>query len=157
MFYKAKVSFQESCSSLLGLDSQLQGEILFNDILRLDGNMEGKIISKSAKNSTLFIGKNSEVKADVVADNVIIAGNFIGKIFATQKIEIKKNARFEGMAFTVDLIVQKNAFFHGRSFMMQHLNLIEKSDIKLKFQKKNFTITPNLMESFHYLENSKLK
>ena len=157
MFYKKKRSFQDSNSSLLELGSQFYGEILFDDVLRLDGSMEGKIISKSTTNSTIFIGKNAQIKADIVADNVIIAGYFFGKIFATQKIEIKKTARFEGMAFTVNLIVQKNAFFQGQIFMMQHLSLEQRSNIKLTFQKKNFIINSSLLENFHYPENQKLK
>jgi cytoskeletal protein CcmA (bactofilin family) len=156
MFSKKKKIPHHSSSSL-SIYSLFQGEILFDDILRLDGKMEGKIIAKNSRKADVFIGSEAEVKADIVADSVIIAGKFTGKIFTTQKIEIKKNARVEGMIFTTDLIIQKKSFFHGQSFMMQHLSLEQKNNIKINFQKKNFTINSNLLEDFNYPTYRKLE
>ena len=150
MFYKNKFATGTTTSSLFGGDSKFHGEILFDDILRLDGEIQGKIIAKSNKISTLFIGKNAKVKADIVADNIIVAGQLIGKVYATQKLEIKKNAQYEGMVFAAELIIQKNSLFHGQSYMIKHLSLEQRCNIKIGFQKKHFNIDSGLLEKLNY-------
>ena len=111
-----------SSSSLFGLKSKFFGEILFDNILRLEGEVTGKIIAKSSKSSILMIDKHAVVKADVVADIVIIAGQFTGKAYVPIKLEIKKKAKCTGMIFTSDLVAQKKSTFHGQCFMLKHLD-----------------------------------
>ena len=147
-FFKKEINFSAGHFSFLANQSEFQGELLFDDFLRVDNRFSGKIIAKSLKDSVLFIDKNADVKADIVADNVIIAGNFLGKIFSSQCIEIKKNARFEGMVFTVDLEVSPHSYFQGQSFMMEHLSLEQRKQLKIDFQQKNFLQDTSLLEDF---------
>ncbi len=138
-------------SSLLGLKSKFFGEILFDNILHLEGEVTGKIIAKGSDSSVLLIGKHAVVKADIVADIVIVAGKFMGKAYAPIKLEIKKKGKCAGMIFTSDLVVQKKSAFHGQCFMLKHLDDKEKNSIKLKLSDKNhLTITPRLLEDFRY-------
>ena len=145
-------------SSLLGENSKFHGEILFDNILHLDGHVVGKILPKSHQTSILLIGKNAIVEADVVADIIIVSGQLIGKVYAPIKLEIKKEGKYEGMVFTSDLVIQKKSFFHGQSFMIKHLSYQEKDHIKISFtKKKDPEITPNLLEDFRYPDYDKIK
>ena len=121
-----------SSSSLLGIKSKFLGEILFDNILRLEGEVTGKIVAKSSNASVLLIGKHAVVKADIVADIVIVAGQFTGTAYVPVKLEIKKKGKCDGMIFTSDLVVQKKSTFHGQCFMLKHLDDKEKNSIKLK-------------------------
>ena len=140
-----------SSSSLLGIKSKFFGEILFDNILHLEGEITGKIIAKSSDSSVLLIGKHAVVKADIVADIVIVSGKFIGKAYVPVKLEIKKKGKCAGMIFTSDLIVQKKSAFHGQCFMLKHLDDKKKNSIKSKLlDKKQLTITPRLLEELRY-------
>ena len=140
-----------SSSSLLGLKSKFFGEILFDNILRLEGEITGKIIAKSSNSSVLLIDEKAVVKADIVADIVIVAGEFTGKAYVPTKLEIKKKGKCSGMIFTSNFVVQKKSTFHGQCFMLKHLKEKEKNNIRLKLLDKDCPmITPRLLEDFRY-------
>lgn len=136
-----------SHASILSESTKFHGEIQFDNILHIDGIVIGKIYAKNFKNSILLVGKNAIVKADIVADIIIVSGCLSGNVYAPQKLEIKKKAKFEGRIFTSNLIVHKDSYFHGNSYMTKHLTNSEKEKIKNNFLITNLSSTVNLLEN----------
>jgi cytoskeletal protein CcmA (bactofilin family) len=64
----------------------IKGELTVEEDLTVEGRVEGKI---ELKNHNLWIGPQGEVNAEIYAKSVIVAGDVIGNIFASEVVEIK--------------------------------------------------------------------
>ena len=70
----------------LGEGTDITGEVKFTEILRVDGNISGKVISESG---TLLIGDRGHIKATIEAGSVSVSGIVEGTITAKTKVEIQ--------------------------------------------------------------------
>src|SRR5207248_1734340 len=83
-----------------------------SDII-IDGVLEGSI--KTAGNVTL--GINANVKANVTATNVTVAGTLKGNITASGEAEIRETGHVEGDIASSGLAISSGGVFAGRSVM----------------------------------------
>lgn len=90
-------------------DTEMTGDIKFNDSFRIDGTFKGKILS----GNTLIIGEGGNVEADVEVANISVNGVVKGVLKASEKIEIYSLGRVSGEIITPKLIVEDGAFFQG--------------------------------------------
>lgn len=74
---------------LIGKGSRLEGNFSCAGLLRI----EGECIGKLSVAGTLVIAEGAEVDADVVADNVVVAGRVRGTISAKDSIHLTSTAR----------------------------------------------------------------
>lgn len=98
----------------LGEGTEVKGEITFRDILRVDGNINGKVISESG---TLLVGERGYIKASVEAANVSVSGTIEGTVTAKNKVEIHPTGKVLGDVYTAALIIEHGAVFDGKSHM----------------------------------------
>ncbi len=89
------------------------GSIVGQGIIRIDGSFEGKIQTKDR----VVISKSGRLKADVIANEIIIGGILIGNIKIGQKTEIEAGARVAGEIQTGTIIIELGAHFEGRCTM----------------------------------------
>jgi cytoskeletal protein CcmA (bactofilin family) len=61
----------------------------------------------------LTIGPNGTVKATVKAREVVVLGAIHGNVEATDKIEIRKDAKLTGDIRTARIIIEDGAYFKG--------------------------------------------
>lgn len=107
-------------SGFIDKDTEIIGDIRFNDSFRIDGKFKGKILS----GSMLIIGENSEVEADMEVNSISINGKVKGTIFAKDKVEIFSQGRVTGKIVAPRLIIEEGAFFQGSCQM--RLKALEK-------------------------------
>jgi cytoskeletal protein CcmA (bactofilin family) len=93
--------------------SKITGKVSFEGPARIDGEVDGEI---SAKDS-LQISETAVVTAHIRAASVSVAGKVSGDIVATQKIEIRPNAKVSGNLTAPVLVVQEGAVFEGHCSM----------------------------------------
>ena len=117
-------------SSLLGVGSQFEGQILFEGTLRIDGLVYGQIFCKNNELSTVIITEKAVVEADIVADIVIVSGMVSGNIKAIERLELHAPGRIEGMVYTSDFCIKDGALFQGECVMIRHLGEHDKNTIK---------------------------
>lgn len=106
-------------------DTEITGEIKFNDSFRIDGKFKGKVLS----GVSLIIGEDGIVEAEIDVDNVSINGVVKGSVKAKDKIEIFSRGRVTGELVTPKLIIEEGAFFQG-SCQMELKVLDNKSKFK---------------------------
>ena len=87
-------------------DTQIEGELNFKGSFRIDGIFKGKINSES----TLIIGENGKVEADIKIGYIVINGEIKGSIQATEKVEINSTGRVIGSVASPKLIVEEGAY-----------------------------------------------
>lgn len=99
--------------AFLGRNTTFQGTLIFDGLVRIDGNFEGNIKT----DDTLVIAGSGNVKAEVEAGDVKISGRFDGVISAKTKVELYKPAYVTGKIITPILKVEEGVVFNGNCQM----------------------------------------
>jgi cytoskeletal protein CcmA (bactofilin family) len=94
----------------LGPGLEIKGELIGREDLKLEGKIEGTI---SLGGHRLNVGSTAHIHADIVAREVVIAGEVIGNVNAIDRIELKKGGSIVGDLTTGRLVIEDGAFFKG--------------------------------------------
>ena len=110
---------KKSGEKILDVDASMQGTLSFKDPvnLRINGSFEGTLETKG----NLTVGENASVKAQIVGENIIIAGRVNGDITATLRLVLLPTAVFHGEIKTPKLNIVEGAIFQGKCNMIQDL------------------------------------
>jgi len=107
----------EPKEKILDVDASMQGTLTFKDPvnLRINGKFEGKLQTKGI----LTIGEHAVVKADIVGENIVVAGRVDGNIIAGNAIKLVVPACVVGDIKTPALSVAEGAILDGHCNMMR--------------------------------------
>ena len=97
-------------SATIGKAVKVVGQIYSKEDLFVDGDLEGTVEALEHK---LTIGPNGTVHADLKAREVAVLGSLQGDVEATDKIEIRKDAKLVGDIKTARLLIEDGAYFKG--------------------------------------------
>ena len=114
MFGKREGSAPTDLRSFLGEGTEINGEIKFAEIMRVDAKITGTIQSD---NGILLVMEKGYVKADVEAGGVEIGGTVEGKITAQTSVKILATGRVYGDIHTPALIIEFGGVFEGKCSM----------------------------------------
>ena len=78
---------------IIGKSIVVKGELHGSEDLTVEGTIEGKI---SLKQHLLTIGSHGRIRAQVLAKSVIVLGEVVGNVEATEKISIRSEGTVEG-------------------------------------------------------------
>ena len=106
-------SDEGALKAFLDESSEFKGILSFEGILRIDGRLDGEIITKG----TLIVGEAAEVNADITASSVIAMGRIVGNVSASKRVEIHSKSTLLGNIKTETLVIQEGAVFEGRCEM----------------------------------------
>ena len=112
--------------AFLGAGSSFEGKLVFDEIVRLDGNFTGEVSSKGA----LIIGESATVKAEVDVESLTISGKFKGNIRARSRVELKKPAQVDGNIDTPALSIEDGVVLNGTVSMGGEKPTFEPPSIK---------------------------
>src|SRR4051812_1250305 len=97
-------------SATIGKAVKIVGQIHSKEDLYVDGDVEGTLEAPEHK---LTIGPNGTVHATIKAREVVALGSIQGNVEATERIEIKKDAKLIGDIRTARIVIEDGAFFKG--------------------------------------------
>ena len=103
-------------SGFVGSGTAFTGEATFKAMMRIDGQLSGRITSSSG---TLVIGTNGKVDANIEVAVATIHGTVNGDIIATQRLELGRSAKVNGNISAPSLIIEQGALFEGSCKMTQ--------------------------------------
>ena len=86
----------ESFDTLIGAATRIEGRMVVNKSIRLDGTIEGSIESSSDTQVTVAIGHSGLVHGDVRAHRVLVNGQVDGNIYAREKCELHETSKVKG-------------------------------------------------------------
>ena len=86
----------ESFDTLIGAATRIEGRIVVNKSIRLDGTIEGSIESLVETQVTVAIGNTGLVNGDVRAHRVLVNGQVDGNIYAREKCELHETSKVKG-------------------------------------------------------------
>ncbi|MBV9960276.1 MAG: polymer-forming cytoskeletal protein, partial [Acidobacteria bacterium] len=76
-------------NGFVGNGTVMSGEAVFKGMLRVDGNLTGRV---SSEDGTLLVGTNGQVDANVKVSVATIHGTVNGDIVASKRIELGRSA-----------------------------------------------------------------
>src|SRR5437016_8291442 len=90
---------------------RVKGEVTGTEDLFVDGFVEGKLNLTS--NCCLTVGPNGNLKADLVAREIVVRGKVEGKVIARDKLQIGSTGEITGEVQTGRLVIEDGATLRG--------------------------------------------
>jgi cytoskeletal protein CcmA (bactofilin family) len=97
-------------AATIGKAVKVVGQIFSKEDLYVDGEVEGTVEALEHK---LTIGPHGNMKAGIKAREIAVLGSVAGNVEATDKIEIRKEAKVVGDIKTARIIIEDGAYFKG--------------------------------------------
>ena len=94
----------------IGKSVVIKGELNGSEDLTIEGHVEGKI---ELRDHVLTIGPNGKIKAQLFAKSVVVLGEVIGNVTATEKVDIRENGSVEGDITSPRVAIAEGAHFRG--------------------------------------------
>ena len=104
---------EEGEVTIVGAGARLEGNVVSAGHLRIDGQVKGQINA----DGDVALSPQSQVEADIRAQNVSIAGRFKGSIQVKGKAHLARGGRIDGNITSKTLVVEEGGIFHGQSIM----------------------------------------
>lgn len=101
---------RERHQASVGGSISISGDLMGDEDLTIEGKVKGKI---ELKNHNLTIGVNGRIEAEVFAKSVVIMGNMIGDVNASERVEIKESGSLQGNIRSPRLFIADGARFKG--------------------------------------------
>lgn len=95
--------------NLLGTGTTVKGDIESNGDFRIDGKLNGSIVSKGK----IVIGSTGHVEGEMVCQNADISGKVKAKIEVRELLSLKASAEFSGDIISGKLAIEPGAKFSG--------------------------------------------
>lgn len=84
--------------SLIGHNTELQGNVLFSGGFHIDGKLKGNV-QANEPSSLLTLSDQGVVEGDVRVPNIILNGTVIGDVYASERVELAPNAKVTGNVY----------------------------------------------------------
>ncbi len=94
----------------IGKSVVIKGELSGSEDLTIEGQVEGKI---ELRQNVLTIGPNGKIKAQVFAKSVIVLGEVVGNVSASEKVDIRDNGSVDGDLVSPRVAIAEGAHFRG--------------------------------------------
>jgi cytoskeletal protein CcmA (bactofilin family) len=106
----------QETSMNMGQSITIKGELSGAEDLTLEGQVEGKV---SFPQNVLTIGTNARVNAEVVAKAVIVLGQLVGNVTASERFELRTGGTMQGNLKAPRIAMADGAVFGGKIEMPQ--------------------------------------
>lgn len=100
--------------SVLARADRLEGTLKVAGTLRIQGTLTGSIEA-----TTVQIDEGASVKADITADEVVIGGEYNGKLVCRQRLEIRSTGVVIGQVQTFRLMLHEGGSIDGELKMIK--------------------------------------
>jgi cytoskeletal protein CcmA (bactofilin family) len=107
---KADVEVSHGGSAVIGKAVKIVGEIYSNEDLFIEGFVEGTV---EALDQKLTVGHNGTVHASVQVRELDVQGSVQGDVEASDRIEIRKDAKLVGNIRAARIVIEDGAYFKG--------------------------------------------
>ena len=97
-------------AALIGKSVVVKGELEGSEDLTIEGQVEGKI---ELRDHTLTIGQGGRIKAQVFAKAVVVLGELVGNINASETVDIRESGSVDGDIVSPRVAIADGSHFRG--------------------------------------------
>jgi len=119
---------QAEITAFLGKGTEFKGVLSFEGTIRVDGKVEGEVISKD----TLIASDGAFLQGEISVGTIIVSGRIVGNINASQKVHLLAPASIQGNIKTPKLIIEEGVTFDGKCEMAGEKKTAEQKVVSLK-------------------------
>jgi cytoskeletal protein CcmA (bactofilin family) len=99
--------------AFLGKGTRFKGVVTYDGTVRVDGHIEGEIVSTG----TLVVGESAVIDAEVSVGTLVCGGKITGNVTATEKVQLLTPAVVTGSIKTPSLMIEAGVRFNGQCEM----------------------------------------
>jgi cytoskeletal protein CcmA (bactofilin family) len=118
-------------TAFLGKGTEFKGVVSFEGTIRVDGKVEGEVVSKD----TLIAGDSAYLHGEITVGTIICSGKIVGNVNASQKVHILAPGVVQGNIKTPKLIIEEGVTFDGKSEMAGEKKAAEQKVVSLNDHK----------------------
>jgi cytoskeletal protein CcmA (bactofilin family) len=118
---------QAEITAFLGKGTAFKGVLSFDGTIRVDGKVEGEVISKD----TLIAGDEALLQGEITVGTIICSGKIVGNVTATQKVHILSPGHVQGNIKTPKLIIEEGVTFDGQCAMANEKKAVDQKVVSL--------------------------
>lgn len=105
---------RDTLDSLIGVDTRVDGHLLFRGGLRIDGQVRGNVTAEADQHGYLVLGEHGRIEGEVRCPHVIVSGEIKGPVYASELLEIQPRARIIGDVYYKVLEMHGGALVSGQ-------------------------------------------
>ncbi len=117
---------ENALPNIVGSGTKFTGDIETNGDLRVDGIIEGNIVSRGK----LVLGTSGNIKGTIKCASAEIAGKFDGKMEVSELLSLKSTSLFKGEMTVAKLSIEPGATFIGTCNMSEKGNNVAADSTK---------------------------
>jgi len=114
--------------SLIGISTNIEGNVRFRGGLRIDGNVKGNVIAEGEDPSMLVISEHARVEGEVRVAHLVVNGEIVGPVYSSELLELQPRARITGDVHYKALEMHGGALVSGK---LTHEQVGEEPVLKL--------------------------
>jgi len=99
--------------NLIGTGTIIEGNIVSNGDIRIDGNLKGNLTTKGK----VIIGDTGKVSGEVNCKNFEVEGSVDGKVIVAELLSLRAKSKILGDIITSKLAIEPGAVFTGKCDM----------------------------------------
>jgi cytoskeletal protein CcmA (bactofilin family) len=100
--------------SVVAPEDELEGTVKSRGTVRVLGRMKGRVEAVR-----VHIEDGAAVEADIVVDEAIIAGSYVGTLTCRQRLEVRASGRLSGRVETFRVMLHEGASVEGEMHMLK--------------------------------------
>lgn len=107
---------QAASRSLIGKAVFIKGDVSAREDMLVNGRIEGTVALKVNK---LEVGINGRIQANVFARMIVVSGEMVGDLYASDQVVVTKTGRVIGDIYTADVSIEDGAHVKGNIDMQK--------------------------------------
>lgn len=106
---------QGRIDSLIGVGTQIEGNIRFTGGLRIDGEVKGSVeAAEGASSSILVLSEQARIEGSVAVAHLVCNGTVVGPVTVSESLELQSRARIVGDVDYTLIEMHQGAVIEGR-------------------------------------------
>jgi cytoskeletal protein CcmA (bactofilin family) len=105
-------SGQATDLTLIAREDRVEGTIRVHKLIRIAGWFKGRLEAPS-----VIIEQGGNVNAEIIADDVVVAGEYTGNLLCRKRLEVQATGKVSGRLETLKLVLQEGAAMDGEIHM----------------------------------------
>lgn len=105
---------KSTIDSLIGISTNIEGNVRFQGGLRIDGHVKGNVIADGDEPSMLVISEHAKVEGEVRVAHLVVNGEIVGPVYSTELLELQPRARITGDVYYKALEMHGGALVAGK-------------------------------------------
>ncbi len=114
----------EKFDTLIGVGCKIQGTLMPEQSLRIDGTVEGDVRAAGKQQVSVVVGPQGRIKGGIHAHRVVVAGTVQGDIHASERVELQTQCRVEGDIRYGSIAVEHGACLLGLLLKLEDEHII---------------------------------